>query len=110
MTAATGQGPVWCWTCSAVQVSPVDCCHGRGHLGERPFDRARVQDALTANGVTTRVRGVLADDARAAGMLAGQAGRERWLERVSPLIRSARGLADDLAGSLPEPASQEVGA
>jgi hypothetical protein len=29
---------------------------------------------------------------------------------VSPLIRSARGLADDLAGSLPEPAGQEVGA
>jgi hypothetical protein len=23
MTAVTGQGPVWCWTCSAVQVSPV---------------------------------------------------------------------------------------
>jgi hypothetical protein len=78
-------------------------------VGERPFDRARVQDALAANGVTARVRGVLADDARAAGMLGGQAGRERWLERVSPLIRSARGLADDLAGSLPEPAGQEVG-
>jgi hypothetical protein len=79
-------------------------------VGERPFDRARVQDALAANGATARVRDVLADDARAAGMLAGQPGRERWLERVSPLIRSARGLADDLAGSLPEPAGQEVGA
>jgi MinD-like ATPase involved in chromosome partitioning or flagellar assembly len=79
-------------------------------VGERPFDRARVQDALAANGVTARVRGVLADDPRGAGMLAGQPGRERWLERVSPLIRSARGLADDLAGSLPELAGQEVGA
>jgi hypothetical protein len=77
-------------------------------VGEHPFNRAKVQDALAANGVPARVRGVLADDARATGMLAGQAGRERWLERVSPLIRSARGLADDLAGSLP--ADQEVGA
>jgi hypothetical protein len=79
-------------------------------VGERPFDRARVQDALAANGMPAPVRGVLADDDRAAGMLAGQAGRERWLERVSPLIRSARGLADDLAESLPAPAGQEVGA
>jgi MinD-like ATPase involved in chromosome partitioning or flagellar assembly len=79
-------------------------------LGERPFDRAKVQGALAANGITARVRGVLADDARAAGMLTGQAGSERWLQRVSPLIRSARGLADDLTEQLPAPAGQEVGA
>jgi cellulose biosynthesis protein BcsQ len=79
-------------------------------VGERPFSRAKVQDALATNGIAAQIRGVLADDARAAGMLGGQPGRERWLERVSPLIRSARGLAADLAGSLPAPAGQEVGA
>jgi hypothetical protein len=79
-------------------------------VGERPFSRAKVQDALATNGIAAQIRGVLADDARAAGMLGGQPGRDRWLERVSPLIRSARGLAADLAGSLPAPAGQEVGA
>ena len=42
------------------------------------------------------VRGVLASDRRGAGMLAGHPGSTRWLERASPLIRSARSLAADL--------------
>jgi hypothetical protein len=39
---------------------------------------------------------VLASDRRGAAMLAGQPGSTRWLERASPLIRSARSLAADL--------------
>jgi MinD-like ATPase involved in chromosome partitioning or flagellar assembly len=80
-------------------------------VGERPFDRASVHEALASQGVTASVHASLADDPRAAAMLGGRAGRERWLERASPLIRSARSLAADLFCRLaPMPASQEVGA
>jgi hypothetical protein len=55
------------------------------------------------------VRGVLADDPRGAAMLCGQPGRERWLERASPLVRSARTLADNLlARRTPAPSRQAV--
>jgi MinD-like ATPase involved in chromosome partitioning or flagellar assembly len=78
-------------------------------VGEQPFDRAGVQQALAGEGITARVRGVLADDPRGAAMLCGQPGRERWLERASPLVRSARSLADDLLERLaPTPSSQAV--
>ncbi len=80
-------------------------------VGERPFDRASVQAALASQGVTAPVRATLADDPRGAAMLGGQAGRERWLERASPLIRSARSLAADLLPRLAAvPDGQEVGA
>lgn len=69
-------------------------------VGERPFDRASVRDALAAEQLTATLRGVLSDDPRGAAMLAGQPGSQRWLERASPLIRSARRLAGDLAGGL----------
>jgi MinD-like ATPase involved in chromosome partitioning or flagellar assembly len=67
-------------------------------VGEQPFARGDVEGALGREGITTRVLGVLADDARGAAMLAGQPGRERWLARVSPLVRSARSLAEELVG------------
>jgi MinD-like ATPase involved in chromosome partitioning or flagellar assembly len=69
-------------------------------VGERPFTRADVEAALVREGSTAPVLGVLADDPRGAAMLTGQPGRERWLERVSPLIRSARSLAEQLANLL----------
>jgi hypothetical protein len=65
-------------------------------VGEQPFDRGGVRQALAGEGITAPVRGVLADDPRGAAMLGGHPGRERWLERASPLVRSARGLAADL--------------
>jgi MinD-like ATPase involved in chromosome partitioning or flagellar assembly len=78
-------------------------------VGEQPFDRAGVQQALAGEGITAPVRGVLADDPRGAAMLCGHPGRERWLERASPLVRSARSLADDLlARRTPAPSRQAV--
>jgi MinD-like ATPase involved in chromosome partitioning or flagellar assembly len=78
-------------------------------VGEQPFDRAGVQQALAGEGITAPVRGVLADDPRGAAMLAGHPGRERWLQRASPLVRSARSLADDLlARRTPAPSRQAV--
>jgi hypothetical protein len=78
-------------------------------VGEQPFDRAGVQQALAGEGITAPVRGVLADDPRGAAMLGGHPGRERWLERASPLVRSARSLAADLLERLtPAPSSQAV--
>jgi hypothetical protein len=78
-------------------------------VGEQPFDRAGVQQALAGEGITAPVRGVLADDPRGAAMLGGHPGRERWLERASPLVRSARSLADDLlARRTPAPSGQAV--
>jgi MinD-like ATPase involved in chromosome partitioning or flagellar assembly len=65
-------------------------------VGEQPFGPAGVRDALAGEGVMAPVRGVLAADPRGAAMLAGHPGRERWLERASPLVRSARSLAADL--------------
>jgi MinD-like ATPase involved in chromosome partitioning or flagellar assembly len=69
-------------------------------VGEQPFDRAGVQAALASEGITAPVRGALADDPRGAAMLGGRPGRERWLERASPLVRSARSLAADLLDRL----------
>jgi MinD-like ATPase involved in chromosome partitioning or flagellar assembly len=78
-------------------------------VGEQPFDRAGVQQALVGEGITAAVCGVLADDPRGAAMLGGQPGRERWLERASPLVRSARSLADNLlARRTPAPSRQAV--
>ena len=64
--------------------------------GEEPVGPAGVRDALAGQGIRAPVRGVLAADPRGAAMLAGHPGRERWLERASPLVRSARSLAADL--------------
>jgi hypothetical protein len=78
-------------------------------VGEQPFDRAGVQQALVGEGITAPVRGVLADDPRGAAMLGGHPGRERWLERASPLVRSARSLAADLLEQLtPAPSSSQA--
>ena len=72
-------------------------------VGSRPFAPGIVQDALAREGLGAAVLGVLAEDRRAAALLAGQPGRERGLAR-SLLVRSARELAGLLAARL----SQEV--
>jgi MinD-like ATPase involved in chromosome partitioning or flagellar assembly len=65
-------------------------------VGEHPFAGSAVNATLAAEGVAGRVVGVLADDRRGAGMLCGEPGNQRWLERGSPLIRSARALTGTL--------------
>jgi MinD-like ATPase involved in chromosome partitioning or flagellar assembly len=69
-------------------------------IGEQPFHRRDVEAALAGQEIPAPVLGVLADDPRGAAMLGGQPGSERWLGRVSPLIRSARALPGALADRL----------
>jgi len=60
-------------------------------VGEKPYSRASVAEALDVP-----VVGVLAADTHMAAALAGQAGGRRLRPERSPLLRSARALADDL--------------
>jgi hypothetical protein len=64
-------------------------------VGERPYGLAEVREALDAARVRPVLVAVLADDPRAAAMLAGEPGSQRRLAS-SLLIRSARTLVDTL--------------
>jgi MinD-like ATPase involved in chromosome partitioning or flagellar assembly len=72
-------------------------------LGEQPHSAAEVRRVLDAE-TPAEVTGVLADDRRAASLLAGRPGKERHVAR-SLLIRSAREAAERLAAltAPPEP-------
>jgi MinD-like ATPase involved in chromosome partitioning or flagellar assembly len=78
----------------------ADVAAGVVLVGDRPFAQGDVEAALAGEEILAPVLGVLADDPRGAAMLAGQPGSERWLGRVSPLVRSARALAGALADRL----------
>lgn len=60
-------------------------------VGEKPYSRAAVAEALDVP-----VVGVLASDARMAAVLSGHPGGGPLRAARSPLLRSARALADDL--------------
>lgn len=60
-------------------------------VGEKPYSRAAVAEALDVP-----VVGVLAADRRMAAVLSGETAGRRLRAERSPLLRSARALADDL--------------
>jgi hypothetical protein len=62
-------------------------------VGDRPYGQAEIASTLGIE-----VLGVLADDAAAAGALAGSGGGRRW--RRSPLVRSGQRVARALAARL----------
>jgi len=64
-------------------------------VGQRPYGPAEVREALDAAGLRPSLVAAVADDPRAAGMLAGEPGSPRRLA-TSLLIRSARALLDQL--------------
>jgi hypothetical protein len=74
-------------------------------VGDRPHRPAEVRDALEQSGIRPAVLAVLADDPRAAAMLAGEPGSPRRLAS-SLLIRSARALASGLPSTAQVPADQ----
>jgi hypothetical protein len=69
-------------------------------VGEHPYGLAEVREALEAARVRPQLLAVLADDPRAAAMLAGEPGSPRRLAN-SLLIRSARALVDKLVHRWP---------
>lgn len=70
-------------------------------VGDRPYGAAEVAEAMAVPAVAT-----IATDQKAARLLGGQRPNRRLKLARSPLLRSARSLADELAGrslSLPAP-------
>src|SRR6266487_4014232 len=75
-------------------------------VGERPYSAAEIGSLLEGDN-PAEVVGVLADDPRAARMLAGEPGRPRYFDR-SLLVRSAREVALRLAERLAPPRPAEA--
>src|SRR6266702_505764 len=75
-------------------------------VGERPYSAAEIASLLEGDN-PAEVVGVLADDPRAARMLAGEPGRPRYFDR-SLLVRSAREVALRLAERLAPPRPAEA--
>src|SRR6266702_3118057 len=92
--------------------SPVETLVAQGvrpvvlPVGERPYSAAEIASLLEGDN-PAEVVGVLADDPRAARMLAGEPGRPRYFDR-SLLVRSAREVALRLAELLAPPRPAEA--